>query len=849
MSALFGKKDFRRELLNLIKKGDIKGACDYAIKNALNYEELGNFDEAILVLKTLVELLEENRIDKKDCFELALEKMTSLYIEIDEVDKIIENSIKLAKLKIELGKTTDAVQLLKIIDLRYKLNTSQLKEIANIYISIGHYPNALRLIDRVLQKEKDKELIKLAGDILFNTSDFEKALEYFKALSVVDPENTYAKKKIDEIEHVLKVLSKSNKNIESLTLPKEELKKEEPLIEEKPEVMPTKETLEKVAPSEEQAKKETREEKTTPNETEILENRIKEKIREESTIEKMEVVEENKVKTTNIESVSPKTIEEKTTKTSKPQRISLEDLPEYINALTNIEKGDVKEGVKLLETLALDFEGKDIDTAIEIYEKILLIDPANVSIARRISKILLEQGRTKEAIFYLRSASNSADPKTRLEALLSLKELIKDDKNILMRIFDTYIELGQIEDAIDIIKQFPEEDLTPVLEKLFNFVKDSINLLYKVSKLMNSKKIDESLKFKYFYRTYELLSQSNDKVESIKWLIKAHSVRKLALEDYLKGAEILKYLKLPEEAEVIARSIYEYIELQNDPKKAYELSEVVINLNVNKPLYYAKHLDLAKRTGENDIVLAMVDKLISHNAVQYAELVYDSLKDLFKDLDTQNLVRLANYFEVAGFSNAAYEVNLEILKKDPLNSNALAKTFIYAVEKGDEKEVLSFLDKFPPSSSYASIIEPVIEKYSNLKSKNPFDPTYHFIIGFLYFFIERYEEAVAYFQFVIRSNRSKPLMRLMLSICFEKMLLYDFALKQLELGITEDGTPEVKKELLYRYAVMKKNIGDVISSRKALTELLKMGDYKDAKVLLETLPQEGKIIDIRGEEK
>jgi len=136
-----------------------------------------------------------------------------------------------------------------------------------------------------------------------------------------------------------------------------------------------------------------------------------------------------------------------------------------------------------------------------------------------------------------------------------------------------------------------------------------------------------------------------------------------------------------------------------------------------------------------------------------------------------------------------------------------------------------------------------------MKTKNPFDPTYHFIIGFLYYFIERYEEAVAYFQFVLRSNRNKALMRLMLSMCFEKTLLLDFALKQLELGLNEEGVPEVKKEILYRYAIMKKNIGDVVSARKALTELLKMGEYKDVRVLLETLPSEGKIIDIRGEEK
>ncbi|MGC8575846.1 MAG: hypothetical protein ACP5L3_04920 [Caldisericum sp.] len=836
MSALFGKKDFRRDLQNLIQKGDIKGACDYAIKNSSNYEDLGNFDDAILILKTLIELLHENKIDKKDCLELALEKIIALYIEINEVDKVIENSIELARLKIDLSKTSEAVQLLKMIDLRYKLNTNQMKEIIKIYTSIGHYPNALKLIDRVLQKEKDKELIKLAGDILYNSSDFEKALEYFKALSVLDPDNEYAKKKIDEIERMLRALNRNNENVEQKILRKEE-KLEERAFEEEPTIA-TNETFNKVAqtPVKESIKENIKEE--------LTEDKIKD-LNEKLVIEEKteERKEDQKPEITKSEVISEKTT------ISKPQRINLENIPEYIEALTHIEHGNIKEGVKILETLALDFEGKDIDTAIEIYEKILLIDPTNVSVAKKISKILLDKGRTKEAIFYLRSASNSIDPKARLEALLSLKELIPQDENILNRIFNTYIELGNINDAFEILKQFSDEELSRNLEDFFDYVKDNLSILSKVSKFISSKKIDEFIKFKYLHRTYELYSLSNDKIESIKWLIKAHSVHKLSLDDYLKGAKILKDLKLPEEAEIIAQSIYEYIELENDPLKAFELSNVIIDLNINKPLYYAKHLELAKRIGKNDVVLLMVDKIISHNAVQYAELVYDSLKERFKDFDIDTLIKLANYFEIAGLSNASYEINLEILKKDPLNANALAKTFIYAVEKGDEKEILSFLEKFPPSASYANIIEPVIEKYNNLKNKNPFDPTYHFIIGFLYFFTERYEESIAYFQFVIRSNRNKPLMRLMLSICFERTMLHDFALKQLELGLSEDGIPEVKKELLYRYAVMKKNLGDVISARKALTELLKMGDYKDAKLLLETLPSEGKIIDIRGDER
>jgi len=92
-------------------------------------------------------------------------------------------------------------------------------------------------------------------------------------------------------------------------------------------------------------------------------------------------------------------------------------------------------------------------------------------------------------------------------------------------------------------------------------------------------------------------------------------------------------------------------------------------------------------------------------------------------------------------------------------------------------------------------------------------------------------------------------MRLMLSICFENSLLTEFAIKQLEIALTLDALPEVRKEILYRYASLKKEMGDVLSARKAITELLSIGEYKDARLILETLPNEEKIIDIRSKEK
>jgi len=49
-----------------------------------------------------------------------------------------------------------------------------------------------------------------------------------------------------------------------------------------------------------------------------------------------------------------------------------------------------------LETLALNLEESNVEFALEIYEKILLIDPSNVAIAKRIAKILLEKIEKKK---------------------------------------------------------------------------------------------------------------------------------------------------------------------------------------------------------------------------------------------------------------------------------------------------------------------------------------------------------------------------------------------------------------------------------------------------------------------
>jgi len=123
-------------------------------------------------------------------------------------------------------------------------------------------------------------------------------------------------------------------------------------------------------------------------------------------------------------------------------------------------------------------------------------------------------------------------------------------------------------------------------------------------------------------------------------MIQSHLIKKLPLEDYLYIADSLKSLKLPEESEIVASQIYSYLEVENDMNKAFELSEKIISLNVNKPAYFVKHLELATKIGNKSVVKEIAFKLIEHNAVQFGKLVFDAIKEEIPNFDIEHYLKL-----------------------------------------------------------------------------------------------------------------------------------------------------------------------------------------------------------------
>jgi len=95
------------------------------------------------------------------------------------------------------------------------LSTNQLRKFVDIFISIEHYPNALRFINRILESDHDTELMKIAGDISFKLGDYETTLDYFNTILILNKENAYAKQKVEEIKKIIEAIKAPPKKEET----------------------------------------------------------------------------------------------------------------------------------------------------------------------------------------------------------------------------------------------------------------------------------------------------------------------------------------------------------------------------------------------------------------------------------------------------------------------------------------------------------------------------------------------------------------------------------------------------------------------------------------------------------
>jgi tetratricopeptide (TPR) repeat protein len=202
-----------------------------------------------------------------------------------------------------------------------------------------------------------------------------------------------------------------------------------------------------------------------------------------------------------------------------------------------------------------------------------------------------------------------------------------------------------------------------------------------------------------------------------------------------------------------------------DLSKKEQIIELLLKLDPSNKLFLLKKIYLLERKGDTKKLVEVFLEFVDLNPVANVDFVCDEAKKLAEELTVKELIKIAQFFEIAD-------------RSDKLNM------FIVHLENEEADNIVDFFDKFTPSHLFFSSLEKVIKKYEEKRTKDSLNYNVHYVLGFLCFIVERYEEAIAAFQFVIRSEHYIPLMCLFLGMSFEKIGLFDFAAKQYEKGLS-----------------------------------------------------------------
>lgn len=821
MSPIFGKRNLRQAFEKYINANDLKVALSEAIQLGDELYEMHGYDSAIEVYTTLINLLDERRVNAPFITEKLYEKLVPLYFEKQDTKKGIDATLSLVKTKVILKKIGEAIRILNLLEKQFPYDRNVLSKIVELYVSYNHYTDAFRVVERFVESDpKNLGMIKLGGDLLYKLGKFEDALSYFRAAVVLDNNDSFAREKIEEIEKAL-----------------EESKKGE---------------LE------------------TPSKIEeAFEEIVPEKVKGEETAvnPEVELPREPSMKTINPEIEKPpempgeshekKPVQKKEVPTTPERRKFIEaessivNAPQYIEALEEIKTGNTKKGLELLLNLSKSIEKEDFRSAELIYSKILLLDPENVKVAQKLADLYLENKMVIEAVFYLRVAARNSKGKEKIGYLSELLSIIPQDASTRKELFEALIEKKRFDEAFDILKSItPEKEIEEMALKVLPEIRENESFLSKVAKFLSTKGIKSNVSQQYFYYLGKLLFSTPEKLDAIKWFLAAHRISKLQLEDYVEIGKALIDVPADEEKEIVANAIYSYLDSVEDTDKIVTLVNLILSMKPEKVSYVAKHLEVNMNLEKYNEVPKDINFIVNHNALEHADLVYNSTMKVHNLMDVRDLSHIGEFLELAGKDEYAEKIYSLVLEYDPHNEIAVIKSFVKGVEAESSHQILLFFDKVSPSHSYTSLIKPILEKTKERQQKNPYDYHSYFINGFLYFLTERYEEAIAAFQFVARSKNHEPLMHLFLGIAFDKIKLRDFAAKQFNLALNHPSiTKEVKLEVLYRQALLYSATGNTEAYRKCLSDISAFNaDFKNVKELLAE-NSEKRIINSEEEEK
>ena len=475
-----------------------------------------------------------------------------------------------------------------------------------------------------------------------------------------------------------------------------------------------------------------------------------------------------------------------------------------------------------------------------------------MEVIKKLSRLNEDNDNKEGAIFYLRIADKYAKGEEKLNILRKLTSLLPSNMKLKKKLYDNFITLGKKEDAVftffDIAEN--ETNLSDILTPLLPLIKKDIQNLTKVSKYLKGKSINDTVAYQYFYTLGKTLFEMGKKPEGMKWLITSHRINKLPLNDYLQLGNYVADMPGAPEKELIAKSLYGYMDTVKDASKIKQIVHLLLKLKPGNKQYIMKELHLLDQEGNRKELARALLEFVGLGPVNYADFVYGITKKVVDQFDTKQLIKIAQFLEGADHPSESVAIYKLVLEREPDSKEALLNMFVVHLENEEADNIVSFFDRFEPSHLFSSSLESVIGGYEEKRSKDALDYNTHYILGFLYFAVERYEEAIAAFQFVTRSKHYVPLMSLFLGMSFDKIGLLDFAMKHYEKGLSyKDISDGVKANLLYRMALLKRTQGAITECRGLLKEALIVNpNFESAKNILSSLPEKGKVIRIEGGE-
>ena len=811
MSALFFKKDYFKRIESLVDAGKFESALNLAIKMGDSLYDKGDLKDALNLYEKLLDLFKRSNFSDSKVFEKLYEKLIPLLFEEGKIEQAVEKSLALIDIKIALGKNEEAKEILYALKNEFKDNEKVFLKDVDINLREGKTEDALETLKYMISHiSPDPKYMEITVEILLKLGRKEEAVDYLNTLISIDPGNAFAEAKLKEI------------------------KRESASINQDKAFTPEKNKM--IEPEEEQKlKKQEKEAVSKEKSTKVSFNRKTTSVKKNSVLNN----EQNtlKEKTLNIE---------KNTFMYDEFFNKKEYKDAILKALNNPE-----ESFNLLLNLAEDYKNRKKFLEAEYYLlKAFLIKPESKVVVEKLANIYEQTERKEDKVFVLKAAVKYAKGNEKINYLVKISELVPDNYTVKAEIVREACAIGEKEVALKYFNQIKSTDknlLNELFELLFPLVSKDLNILKNLALKMKTLNMKTKTTFKYYLTVGKLLFNMGDKPEGLKWLMRANEIDKLPLEDYVQIAEYIKDIPLDTEKDIVASALNGYADVITSDEEKERILKLILSLKPNNTLYIKKYAEFLKSKGKYKEVAYLVKKLIAKSDVNSLDLIGSSLSKIAEYLDDDALIKLADLFVIDGNTVKAGEIYEILQKRNPDNKKYVVKNFILQIENENIESIVKFFENVSPNHNFADFVEQEISKFEKKRTLSPFDYHVHFVLGFLYYLTERYEEAIASFQFVLRSHRFEVLMYLFLGMSFEKIGLPDFAIKRYQSALNMNIENEfIKRVIFERIVSILVRQGRFDEARRFGEEAINSGLADESIVrLVESIPNEDKIIHMK----